>query len=184
MLKLNFNFVYLIVVLPLLISCENNFQKIHKINFSEFSPTGEADNFVLKYTDSGKIKAVLLASKMKDYAAVRYPFSEFPNGINVTLYDNKAKKIFVKSDYAITYKGTDIINLKKNVKLTSENGQVLQTEQLYYDQKNEWFFTEKHFTFTDPNKGLTTGEGIDFDKNFKIINYQTATGIINQTKKI
>ena len=47
----------------------------------------------------------------------------------------------------------------------------METEQLYFDQKNEWFFTEKKFKFTDP-KGITFGEGIDFSKDFKIINSQ------------
>ncbi|WP_321540034.1 hypothetical protein [Flavobacterium piscinae] len=33
--------------------------------------------------------------------------------------------------------------MQGNVKMTAEGGQYLETEQLYYDQKNEWFFTEK-----------------------------------------
>jgi hypothetical protein len=57
------------------------------------------------------------------------------------------------------------------VRLTSPQGQVLETSQLYYDQKNEWFFTEKNFTFTDA-KGITKGEGIDFNKDFTRITYK------------
>src|SRR6188472_27782 len=94
--------------------CQSNFKEVQKINFSEFSPTGEADSLILKYTDSGKIKAVLVCSKMLDYASVEYPFTEFPKGILVTLYDNKAKKTFVRSDFATSFKGTDVIDLKGN----------------------------------------------------------------------
>lgn len=174
--------IFLAFVAVVLFSCESNFKDVQKINFSEFSPSGDADSLTLKYTDSGKIKAVLLSPKMLDYATVEYPFTEFPKGVSVTLYDNKAKRTFVKSDYAVSYKGTDVIDLIGNVKITSEQGQFLETEQLYYDQKNEWFFTEKSFKLTDPKNGSTTGQGIDFNKDFKLINYQRVTGVIDQAK--
>ena len=45
--------------------------------------SGEADSVNLKYTDSGKIKAILVSPKMLDYATVLYPFTEFPNGIAI-----------------------------------------------------------------------------------------------------
>lgn len=160
--------------------CESNFREVQKISFSEFSPSGQADTLTLKYTDSGKIKAILVSPKMLDYGSVQYPFTEFPVGIFVTLYDNKTKRTFVKSDQAFQFKGTDIIDLRGNVLITSEDGQFLETQQLYYDQKNEWFYTEKFFKMTDPKNGNTTGEGIDFDKNFRRINYQKVTGILNE----
>jgi LPS export ABC transporter protein LptC len=162
-----------------LFSCESNFKEVQKQNFSEFAPSGEADDFNMKYTDSGRIKSILISPKMLDYATVAFPFTEFPKGINVTLFDVKNKKTFVTSNYAVTYKGTDVIDLEGNVKISNEFGQVLETEQLYFDQKNEWFYTEKKFKFTDP-KGVSYGEGIDFSKDFKIVNSQKISGEIIQ----
>ena len=162
-------------------SCESNFKDVQKINYSEFVPSGEAIDFNLKYTDSGKIKSVLISPKMLDYSNVEFPFTEFPDGIDVTMYDNKGKRTFITSDYAITFKGTDVIDLQKNVKIRTETGQLLETEQLYFDQKNEWFYTEKKFKFTDP-KGISNGEGIDFSKDFKIINSQRINGIIDEAE--
>jgi LPS export ABC transporter protein LptC len=162
-------------VVTLFFGCESNFKEVQKINFSEFVPTGDADDVNLKYTDSGRISAVLVSPKMLDFSSVDFPFVEFPKGIDVTLYDVKGKKTFIKSDYAVSYKPTSIIDLQGNVKITSEDGQNLETTQLYYDQKNEWFFTEKSFKFTDP-KGVSNGQGIDFSKDFKIINSQRIAG--------
>jgi len=164
-----------------LVSCESNFKDVQKINYSEFVPSGEAIDFNLKYTDSGKIKSVLISPKMLDYSNVEFPFTEFPDGIDVTMYDNKGKRTFITSDYAITFKGTDVIDLQKNVKIRTETGQLLETDQLYFDQKNEWFYTEKKFKFTDP-KGISNGEGIDFSKDFKIINSQRINGIIDEAE--
>lgn len=164
-----------------LLSCESTFKDVQKMSFSEFTPSGEADDFNLKYTDSGRITSILISPKMLDYQTVEFPFTEFPKGIHVTLYDKNGKRTFVVADYAVTYKGTEIIDLQGNVKISNEQGQFLETEQLYYDQRNEWFLTEKKFKFTDP-KGVTFGEGIDFSKDFKRVNSQRIKGEIDQAQ--
>jgi LPS export ABC transporter protein LptC len=165
----------LVMAITLVFGCESNFKEVQKINFSEFVPSGEADKINLKYTDSGRITALLISPKMREFASVDFPFTEFPKGIDVTLYDKKGKRTFIKSDYATSFKLTNMIDLKGNVKITSQDGQTLETEQLYFDQKNEWFFTEKKFKFTDP-KGVSNGQGIDFSKDFKVINSQSIVG--------
>ena len=175
------SFLFLACVLNAFLACESNFKEVQKINYSEFVPSGEAEDFNLKYTDSGRIKSILISPTMLDYSNVAFPFTEFPKGIDVTLYDKKDKKTFVKSNYAISFKGTDLIDLQGNVRITTETGQLLETEQLYFDQKNEWFFTEKKFKFTDP-KGVSYGEGIDFSKDFKIVNSQRIKGEIDQSE--
>lgn len=182
MKKIGILFTVSLFIITILSSCESNLKDVQKINLSEFSPSGDADSITLKYTDSGRIKAVLIASKMLDYATVKYPFTEFPNGVNVTLYDQNAKKTLIRSDYAIQFKGTDIIDLQGNVKITSDDNQVLETQQLYFDQVNEWFFTEEKFKFTAP-KGTSNGVGIDFNKDFTILNTQKFSGEIEQSEK-
>lgn len=167
-----------LVIFLMMIGCESNFKEVQKINFSEFVPSGEADKINLKYTDSGRITSVLISPKMREFATVGFPFTEFPKGIDVTLYDKNGKRTFVKADYATSYKQTNIIDLEGNVKITSEEGQMLETEQLYFDQKNAWFYTEKDFKFTDI-KGVSNGKGIDFSKDFKVINSQSIVGAID-----
>ena len=171
----------LVAAITLFAGCESNFKEVQKINFSEFVPSGEADKINLKYTDSGRITAILVSPKMREFASVDFPFTEFPKGIDVTLYDVKGKRTFIKSDYATSYKLTNIIDLEGNVKITSQDGQILETEQLYFDQKNEWFFTEKSFKFTDP-KGVSNGQGIDFSKDFKVVNSQRIAGELESSE--
>ena len=179
--KYKFKWIVIAFAMTLFFGCESNFKEIQKSNFSAFVPSSDADIVNLKYTDSGKIKAVLVASKMLDYATVKYPFTEFPNGVNVTLYDQKARRTFIRSDYAIQFKGTDLIDLQGNVKISTEDNQVIDTQQLYFDQKNEWSFAEGKFKFTAP-KGNSIGEGIDFNKDFTIMNTQKFSGEIEQSE--
>ncbi|WP_396212041.1 LPS export ABC transporter periplasmic protein LptC [Flavobacterium sp.] len=183
-MKNNFKIFFSTAMLfMLLISCEgNSIKDVQKINLSEFHPSGEADDFNLKYTDSGRIKSILISPKMLDYGNVEFPFIEFPKGIDVTMYDENGKKTFVKAKYAISFKGTDVIDLQGKVKIYNETGQILETEQLYFDQKNEWFHTQRVYKLSDPN-GNSFGEGIDFSKDFKIVNSQRIKGEIQTEDK-
>ena len=169
------------VAVLLLFSCESNFKEVQKSTFADFNPSGEADSINIKYTDSGRIKSILISNKMLDYATVEFPFTEFPKGVKVTLYDEKGKRTFVTAKYAVTFKNTDLIDLQGNVKISNETGQLFETDQLYFDQKNEWFYTEKRYKFTDP-KGISYGEGVDFSKDFKIITSQAVSGEVENTK--
>ncbi|SNR22745.1 LPS export ABC transporter periplasmic protein LptC [Flavobacterium sp. ov086] len=166
-----------VLAVTLFFGCESNFKDVQKINFSEFVPGSDADTINIKYTDSGRITGVLISRKMLDYSNLDFPFTEFPLDFNVTLYDKKQKRTFIRSNYAISYKNTGIIDLQGKVKITSEAGQMLETEQLYFDQKNEWFYTERKFKLTDA-KGVSYGQGIDFSKDFKVINSQRVSGEI------
>jgi hypothetical protein len=71
----------------------------------------------------------------------------------------------VTSNYAISYKVYWFTGKSKDC---FRKGQTLETEQLYYDQKMNGFLLKK-FKFTDI-KGSTNGQGIDFSKDFKIVN--------------
>lgn len=175
--------VVTVFTVTLFFGCESNFKEVQKINFSEFVPGSDADTVNIKYTDSGMITGVLKSRKMLDYSNLDFPFTEFPKGIDVTLYDKKQKRTFIVSNYAVSYKPTSIIDLQGKVKITSETGQVLETEQLFFDQKNEWFYTERKFKLTDA-KGVSYGQGIDFSKDFKVINSQRVSGEIESEDKI
>jgi LPS export ABC transporter protein LptC len=176
--KNRFNLFLVFSFLGLLLGCESNLKDIRKDNFSDFVPSNNADEVHLKYTDSGRITGILVSKKMLDYATVDFPFTEFPKGVHVTLYDKNAKKTVVTSNYAISYKQTGIIDLQDKVKIVSDDGQILETQQLYYDQKNAWFFTERKYKFSSP-KGASNGQGIDFSKDFKVINSQRITGEVD-----
>ncbi|MEL1243514.1 LPS export ABC transporter periplasmic protein LptC [Flavobacterium sp. DGU11] len=178
---MKFHKIYIVIAVfaGLLFSCESNLKDVQRINTVTFSPAGETENINLKYTDSGKVKAILVSPLMKDFSNLQYGFNEFPKGVHVTLFDGPQKKTNVVSDYAIWYNKSDIIDLQGNVRITSDDGKVMETQQLYYDQKNEWFYTEKRFKFTDEKGSYIEGPGVDFSKDFKVFNAQRNVAEIN-----
>jgi LPS export ABC transporter protein LptC len=170
--------ISLLALVVFIASCESNFKEVQRLHSVAFNAAMQAENINLKYTDSGKIKSILLSPLMMDYSNLEYGFKEFPKGVNVTLYDDNGQKTVVLADYAITYDETKIIDMQGNVKITTGDGKVLTTDQLYFDQQNEWFYTEKNFKFTDGQGGYLEGPGLDFSKDFKIFNMQRNSGQI------
>lgn len=154
------------IAVTLFFSCKNNFDEVQKVGVLQNQPVGEAENIDLKYSeydsDSVKLLANLLSSKMLDYSNRNFSFSEFPEGIELIVYgeDNKQTKIF--ADYAIIYNDTDIIDLRDNVIIATHEKDTLLTDQLYYNEKLEWVFTNRPFTY-----GPLHGNGFDSDKDFK-----------------
>ncbi|GAL68705.1 hypothetical protein JCM19301_1075 [Jejuia pallidilutea] len=160
----------------ILISCKDNFKEVQKIGISENEPIGVAENINLKYTDSGKVKAILKSPKMFDYSNRKFAYNEFTEGVNLELFED-GKKSVVVSDYAIIYNKTNIIDLQGNVKITTHSNDTLFAEQLYYDQEKEWLFTNKPVTFRT-GSDLINGNG--FDSNYKFTNAEVLeiTGLI------
>jgi LPS export ABC transporter protein LptC len=162
-----------------LMACESDLKNVRKLTETSFAPSGSVDSIHLKYTDSGRIKSVLKSPKMLDFSAISHPYTEFPKGIHLTLFEENGNKSTIVANYAISYKKTKIIDLQGNVIITSYDGKKLETSQLYYDQKNEWFFTEKPFKYTDEIGGYLEGPGVDFSKDFKVFNMQRSKGEVN-----
>lgn len=178
-LKNIITYIVTVFAVTMFFSCESNFKEVQKLNEKKFLPTGQADTINLVYTDSGKVKAILISPKMIDYGSLQNPYTEFPKGIKVTIYDDKSNKNYVVADYAVSYKRTNLIDLQGNVKITTFDNKILETSQLYYDQKNEWFFTEKQFKYSDGQGGFLQGPGVDFSKDFTIFNMQKSNGEVN-----
>ncbi|MFC0603004.1 LPS export ABC transporter periplasmic protein LptC [Winogradskyella pulchriflava] len=158
------------IAVTLFFSCENDFDEVQKVGVLQNQPIGEAENIDLKYTelqgDSVRLLANLISPKMLDYSNRSFAFSEFPDGILLKVYDEKNNLTTIRSQYAIFYTETDIIDLRGNVTITTHDNEVLITEQLYYNEKLEWVFTNEPWVFTR-SEGPLYGIGFDSDKDFK-----------------
>ena len=169
MKALRFKYYYKNLVIAfamtLFFSCINDRKTVNDLDVLANAPAGIADSLNLKYTDSMVLKANLLSPKMYDYSNRNFPFTEFPDGLVLHIYDGN-KKSTIYADHGITYKETDIIDLRGNVIIAMATKDTLFTEQLYYNRENKWLFTNKKFTFKSDDY-VTKGVGFDSDEAFK-----------------
>ena len=81
-------------------------------------PIGIAKDFEMTYTDSMKIKSLINAPTHKDFSNHPINYSEFVDGIKVTLFDED-RTTTITSDYAILYNRFRLIDFQGNVVIIS-----------------------------------------------------------------
>ena len=160
------NFLLIIVISSL--SCENNFQEVLEINKKNKIPVGVTDNFILKYSDSAKVKAILESPINIDFTNQPFPYSEFPDGLKIEFFDIYSGSTIVSSDYGVVYYQTKIVSLEGNVKIISPDGSSILSSQIYWDPDEEWLFTEKNIVFSGDDYDIKASK-LDADKSFKLL---------------
>jgi len=151
-----------------LFACEGNYKNIQKLNLTDGAPVAEGKMINLKYTDSGKVVTNLKAPELLDFSNFEFPYQEFPKGIEVHFWDENDTESTVNSDYAIRFNDTGIVDLRENVRIFTSDSTLLTAEQLYWDQTNQWLFTNKPYTITFPDGSFNNGEQFDASEDFTI----------------
>jgi len=169
--------IVMLICMAMFFSCNDSLKEVQQIGVSENEPIGVAENINLKHTDSGRVTANLISTKMLDYSNRDFPYNEFVDGLTLYLYDENNAKSTIVADYAIIYSDTDLIDLQGNVLITTKDGSSLESDQLFYDQKKEWLFTNNPVTFTTKTDKIH-GNGFDSDTKFKNAEVLEVTGII------
>ena len=114
-MKISFNIglknSVLLVVVTLFFSCNNTLKEVQGLDTASYAPLSIAENINTKYTDSGRLTVILVSPKMVNFTNREFPFYKFPEGIDLTLFDDNDNKNTVKSDHAIVYDQTNLIDL-------------------------------------------------------------------------
>ncbi len=168
-----------------LFSCEDNTRDIKRLSLSDNAPVGVGINTNTKYLDSGKVKVNLLTEKSLNYATLDFPYREFPNGVEVWYWDDDDKKSVVTSDFAIEYSKSNLVDMRSNVRVVTEDGTTVFADQMYWDQKNKWVFTDKPYKIIFKDGSFNEGEGFNSSENFKTFMSRKNQGVqfIDKTKE-
>ncbi|MEZ4779704.1 MAG: LPS export ABC transporter periplasmic protein LptC [Flavobacteriaceae bacterium] len=181
---ISFKNVVVILVAITFFACEGNYTNVQKLSLKDGAPSSEGIDINLFYTDSGRVVTNLMAPKLMDYSNLEFSYQEFPNGIEVHFFD-KDQKSTVTSNYAIRYNETGIVDLRDHVVLTTADGNILNAQQLYWDQNNKWVFTDQPYRITFKDGSFNDGERFDANEDFTVFLSRTNDGVqlIDQEQK-
>ena len=158
--------VMILISVITLFACDGSYKDKQRLSLADEAPLAEGKDINLKYTDSGKVVTNLLASRLLDYSNFDFPYQEFPEGVEVRFWDDDNNKSTITSDYAIRFEGTNMVDLRRNVKLITSDSLVLEAEQLYWDQKNQWVFTDQPYRIKFKDGSYNDGARFDSNEDF------------------
>jgi LPS export ABC transporter protein LptC len=159
-----------------LFACDGSYKDKQQLSVKDDAPRAIGKEVNLKYTDSGKLMTNLLAPTLLDYSNYGFPYQEFPDGVEVRFWQDGEKSI-VTSDYAIRYSGTGMIDLRDNVIVVTNDSLVLKASQLYWDQNNQWVFTDQPYQIEFKDGSYNDGERFDSSQDFTEFISRKNTGV-------
>ncbi|MBE2217150.1 MAG: LPS export ABC transporter periplasmic protein LptC [Ignavibacteria bacterium] len=127
-------------------------------------PSQESYGTTVTFSDSGKVKAILIAGRIRVYSKFNY-----------TLVDSGAKVDFYKEGiYSSTltgrrgkiYDATKDVEVYDSVKLVSTDGSVLTTNKLLWINKTQRIKSDEFVHIKTPNEDIQ-GYGFEADQNLK-----------------
>jgi len=156
-------------------SCSSNKpEEIKAISNREDLPALSYQELETVITDSGKVKYRFITPEMLSYKFKEDPYIDFPSGFHLFIYNSSGEvETQIKCMNAIYYeKPKELWELNNDVQGINTKGEVLNTEQLFWDMKEERLYTDKFVKITTPTQ-IITGTGLESDQtlsNWRIKN--------------
>ena len=166
-MKINIKYIkesIVVVGTAMLFSCSNNTQEVRDFLADKNLPVGKARDAYHVYKDSGRITSKLITPLMLDYSNRKgHPYTEFPKGITIVNFTNKGQdSVTITGNFALNYPRTSISEIRGNVVVINHTDKSkLETEQLFWDEIQHYFISEKKFRLTTESQD--TIEGIGFE---------------------
>lgn len=187
-MKIVQNIIYkniaIISLVAMFFSCTNDTKKVRDLLADKNLPIGVATNAFHVYKDSGKMTSKLVTPLLHDFSNRKaHPYNEFPKGIKIVTFDNDGKdSTTITGNYALSYAKTRVSEIKGNVVVFNHTDKAkLETNQLFWDQKEKYFFTEDGFRLTTANDTIN-GFGFESKQNLSQWILKDITGEI-ETKQ-
>lgn len=149
----------------LLISCDE--KTTSKDVDAEKLMTQQSDSLVLLASENGQTKYRFETPLLERYELAKEPYMEFRKGVDVITYDsigNVASTLV--ANYAIFFEKQKLWEAKGNVVVVNADGQTLETQQLFWNQKTKKIYSNVDSKVVDGDNTII-GEGFESDEEFK-----------------
>lgn len=164
-----------------LYSCENDLDKVKLYSKGQVIPTETAKSIKIIYSDSAKVQ-VEITAPILDHYSTENSYIEMPKGLVAIFYNERMEvKSKVVADYGIRYEREQKMEVRKNVIVTNEKGNTLNTEHLIWDEKKAKLTSDEDVKITTKDE-IIFGKGFEANEDFtkyKIFNLKGTISINN-----
>jgi len=165
----------LFLFLFLFASCEND-PKIIELWTKKADLKEEAKHIESYLSQSGVMKAKLTAPLMYRYQRDTV-YTEFPNTLHVDFYDDSVRvESWLTAKYGIYYDNLNKVFLRDSVTVINKEGDTLRTPELWWDQNQQKFYTDKPARLDGKDKHLTGTQGLEASQDLKVIQFKYPVG--------
>ncbi len=170
--------LFTVVMLFFITSCGGeNTEVMSKAPSRDKLPVLKAANITTIISDSGITRFRITTPEWLVYDKVEEPYWDFPKGIDFERFDeNYNIDANMKSNKAKYIQRKLLWEFNDNVVATNIKGEVFETDQLFWDDAKDRFYSDKKIKITQEKRIIT---GIGFESNASLTHY-----VIRKTKGI
>jgi len=144
--------------------------KISAIKDRATMPQLHATEITTVISDSGITRYRISTPLWNVYDKASQPYWEFPKGIHVERFNLEMKvDANIHSKYAKFNQNEKIWELRGKVRLVNLQGELFETEQLFWNQNQERFYSDSLINITRAN---SVTRGVGFESNQSMTHYQ------------
>lgn len=142
--------------------------------------TQEAFNLVRIESENGKLGNRFETPLMEVYEYAREPYREFRKGIDITTYSAETGEVesTLVADYAIEFMNQQLWEAKGNVVATNAKGHVLETQQLFWNQRTGRIYSNIDTKITQ-GSDVIIGVGFESDEQFRDWEFRRPRGTVD-----
>jgi len=162
-----FNFLAIFSLSFFLLSCENKIEEVNSVSSQKEKVMVETSkDIVVTYSDSAEIKAILKSPLFKNYKT-EDPYYEMPIGLEVNFYSDgdSESKSKLTANYGIRKQKQKIMEVRNNVVVINNKGEVLNTEKLIWDENTQKIYSNEFVKIKQKDK-IIYGDGFESDQSF------------------
>jgi LPS export ABC transporter protein LptC len=133
--------------------------------------TLQANDLTMIDSQNGDTRFRFTTPLLERYELAEQPYMEFREGVYVETYNDTTRLVesTLKADYAKLIEPLELWEARGNVVATNAKGETLETEQLFWDQKEDRIYSRVDVSLTQKDG---TAHGTGFESNSAMDNYR------------
>jgi LPS export ABC transporter protein LptC len=129
-------------------------------------------------TQEGKLRARLRAPLMtRTFSDTIY--AEFPNSLHCDFYNDSSQlESWLDARYGKYYEGHNKVYLRDSVVVITTKGDTLKAPDLWWDQNQKIFYTDKYAIYNGIGKNIVGGKGLVATQDLSSVTFHYPTGTV------
>jgi len=166
MKSLPFRF-FLLFFLSRLAACGGGIGKLDSLQAGDTSGVEKAREVEMLYSDSGTVRARIVAPTLLYKLDPKNPQREFPDGMRAFFFDENAQpSSYLSARHAVHSERDKAVTLRDSVVVWNERRERLETQELVWNETEKTIHSTKFVRITTPSE-IITGFGFRADMDFK-----------------
>ncbi len=147
-------------------SCKNDLTEVEALNEQLQVDVETAKDVEILYSDSAQVRVRITGPTMLYHLDRAEPEQEFPDGVNVEFFGPEGEVTSqLTAQYGLRRQNKKEVVVRDSVVWKSVEGDTLETEELFWDERREKIYSKKFVVITRPDE-IIYGHGFEADQDF------------------